>query len=88
FKRVFPYDGARKLYRWAQKPWTFWGKEMIKSLVWYCFHTYTASPTYYLIQSPPELGDLGGEVTPFFVNRIWYNFNIEKTVEKGTFSTV
>ncbi|NEP12566.1 MAG: hypothetical protein F6K14_20625 [Symploca sp. SIO2C1] len=23
FKRVFPYDGARKLSRWAQKPWTF-----------------------------------------------------------------
>ncbi|NEP08894.1 MAG: hypothetical protein F6K14_01305 [Symploca sp. SIO2C1] len=44
FKRVFSYDGARKLYRWAQKPWTFWGKKMIKSLVWYCFHTYTASP--------------------------------------------
>ncbi|NEP10427.1 MAG: hypothetical protein F6K14_09455 [Symploca sp. SIO2C1] len=44
FKRVFPYDGARKLYRWAQKPWTFWGKEMIESLVWHGFHTYSASP--------------------------------------------
>ncbi|NEP10338.1 MAG: hypothetical protein F6K14_08975 [Symploca sp. SIO2C1] len=44
FKRVFPYDGARKLYRWAQKPWTFWGKEMIESLVWHRFQTYSASP--------------------------------------------
>ncbi|NEP14971.1 MAG: hypothetical protein F6K14_33315, partial [Symploca sp. SIO2C1] len=46
FKRVFPYDGARKLSRWAQKPWTFWGKEMIESQVWHSFHTYAASPKY------------------------------------------
>ncbi|NEP14885.1 MAG: hypothetical protein F6K14_32860 [Symploca sp. SIO2C1] len=45
FKRVFPYDGARKLYRWAQKPWTFLDCCMIESLLWHGFHTYTASPS-------------------------------------------
>ncbi|NEP13333.1 MAG: hypothetical protein F6K14_24610 [Symploca sp. SIO2C1] len=29
FKRVFPYDGARFLSRWAQKPCTFMGNPWV-----------------------------------------------------------